>query len=78
MITKLYRLIPQKFKGFLADFKGSYFGGYTNKSYSQEGEDIILNRIFENQNRGFYVDVGANPPKRFSHTYLIYKKGWTG
>jgi FkbM family methyltransferase len=47
-------------------------------SYSQEGEDMILKRIFEGQQKGFYVDVGAHHPKRFSNTYFFYKKGWTG
>lgn len=51
---------------------------FANLSYSQEGEDMILNRIFENQKNGFYVDVGALHPKRFSNTYLFYKKGWRG
>jgi len=48
------------------------------KSYSQEGEDMILRRIFVNSNSGFYVDVGAFHPTRFSNTYLFYKRGWRG
>ncbi|WP_026952120.1 FkbM family methyltransferase [Algoriphagus mannitolivorans] len=47
-------------------------------SYSQEGEDLLLQRIFENKASGFYVDVGAHHPERFSNTYLFYKKGWRG
>ena len=47
-------------------------------SYSQEGEDLLLQRIFENKISGFYVDVGAHHPERFSNTYLFYKKGWRG
>ena len=47
-------------------------------SYSQEGEDCVLNRIFNNKKNGFYVDVGAHHPVRFSNTYLFYKKGWSG
>ena len=46
--------------------------------YSQEGEDIILKRVFENKNKGFFVDIGAHHPIRFSNTYLFYKEGWTG
>ncbi len=46
--------------------------------YSQEGEDILLNRIFEGQLSGFYVDIGAHHPTRFSNTYLFYLKGWKG
>ncbi len=51
---------------------------YSTLSYSQEGEDLILKRIFEGQKTGFYVDVGAHHPKRFSNTYLFYKMGWRG
>ncbi|MFN4762870.1 FkbM family methyltransferase [Gillisia sp. Q332] len=51
---------------------------YSTLSYSQEGEDLILKRIFEGQKTGFYVDVGAHHPKRFSNTYLFYKLGWRG
>ncbi|MBD1874003.1 FkbM family methyltransferase [Nodosilinea sp. FACHB-131] len=49
-----------------------------NLSFSQEGEDRILCRIFEYQNQGFYVDVGAHHPQRFSNTYLFYLRGWKG
>jgi len=27
--------------------------------YSLYGEDIVLDHIFENQNKGYYVDVGS-------------------
>ena len=47
-------------------------------SYSQEGEDMVLKRIFDNQTNGFYIDVGAHHPKRFSNTYNFYLKGWKG
>lgn len=49
-----------------------------NVSYAQEGEDIILNRFLAYQHKGFYVDIGAHHPTRFSNTYLFYKKGWSG
>jgi FkbM family methyltransferase len=48
------------------------------KSYSQEGEDMILRRIFSGRQTGFYVDVGAHHPRRFSNTYYFYKLGWSG
>lgn len=67
---------PLAHKGYklLRDF----FKLYATKSYAQEGEDLILKRIFENQNRGFYVDVGAHHPYRFSNTFLFYQRGWRG
>jgi FkbM family methyltransferase len=51
---------------------------YHEISFSQEGEDRILSRIFCNQESGFYVDIGAHHPQRFSNTYLFYLKGWNG
>jgi FkbM family methyltransferase len=44
----------------------------------QEGENIILERIFVKQFKGLYVDVGAHHPVRFSNTLNLYQKGWTG
>ena len=49
-----------------------------NLCYSQNGEDLILNRLLENKEKGFFIDVGAHHPIRFSNTYLFYKKGWSG
>jgi FkbM family methyltransferase len=57
---------------------GHWFESYAIKSYSQEGEDMVLRRIFEGVDTGFYVDIGAHHPKRFSNTYYFYKKGWRG
>ena len=47
-------------------------------AFSQEGEDLILRRIFEGQVGGFYVDVGAHHPSRFSNTFHFYRHGWRG
>ena len=51
---------------------------YGKTSYAQEGEDLLLGRIFATQEDGFYVDVGAHHPLRFSNTYLLYRQGWHG
>ena len=53
------------------------YDSFAMESYSQEGEDRILARLF-NQKTGFYVDVGAHHPRRFSNTFLFYKRGWSG
>lgn len=50
----------------------------SNKSYSNEGEDMILRRIFFKKANGFYIDIGAFHPKKSSNTYNLYKKGWNG
>lgn len=79
MLKKIIKtVLPKTIKEKLIEFKNNYFDGYALRSYSQEGEDMILRRLFEKQQTGFYVDVGAHHPKRFSNTYFFYKKGWRG
>lgn len=51
---------------------------YALRSYSQEGEDVILRKIFDGQPNGFYVDVGAHHPFRYSNTQYFYERGWRG
>ena len=79
MVKKtLKTILPKSAIEKLAKVKNNYFDSYALKSYSQEGEDMILRRLFEKQKTGFYVDVGAHHPKRFSNTYFFYKLGWSG
>jgi FkbM family methyltransferase len=53
-------------------------GWYRSSSYSHDGEDRILANLFPGQAEGFFVDVGAHHPKRFSNTFLLYQRGWRG
>ena len=46
--------------------------------FGQEGEDILLTRVFGNKTNGFFVDVGAHHPTRFSNTYMLSLNGWSG
>jgi FkbM family methyltransferase len=70
-------LSPQLYWYLLQGFN-EIINGFTHKSYSLEGEDMVLRRIFDEQLTGFYIDVGAHHPKRFSNTYYFYCKGWKG
>lgn len=47
-------------------------------SHAQEGEDLILFRLFRGARSGLYVDVGAHHPIKYSNTFLFYQKGWRG
>ncbi len=47
-------------------------------SFSQEGEDLVLARLLGGVSTGFYVDIGAHHPTRFSNTYYFYRRGWRG
>lgn len=58
-------------KTFLTDFLKIH--------YSQFGEDVILKELIDkNEKKGFYVDVGCYHPKKFSNTYMLHKRGWSG
>lgn len=45
--------------------------------YSQNGEDFILEKIF-NKNRGYFVEIGCLDGIEFSNTYFFERKGWKG
>ena len=47
------------------------------KTYSQFGEDLIVNKFFKNF-VGKYVDIGCYHPIKYNNTLLLYEKGWTG
>ena len=47
-------------------------------SYSYGGVDSLVNNIFKNNDKGFYVDVGCGHPVKNNNTYLLNKKGWHG
>ncbi|MBI2108828.1 MAG: FkbM family methyltransferase [Parcubacteria group bacterium] len=76
MIKQLKRLIPRSYFPRISFFKNTFFSN-PQKSYSQFGEDVILQKLLKKKN-GFYVDVGAYHPKHYSNTYLLHKKGWGG
>tara|TARA_B100001093_G_C26858943_1_gene1028889 strand:+ start:1700 stop:2341 length:642 start_codon:yes stop_codon:yes gene_type:complete len=52
-------------------------------SYSQSGEDMVLRYLLKADGidlnaGGFFVDVGAHHPRRFSNTKFFYDLGWSG
>lgn len=65
------------FDGYFSDLVNKVWS-FLGISYSQDKEDIFLTKYFKNKKKGFYIDVGAHHPSRFSNTYLFYKKGWKG
>ena len=54
------------------------FDPYRRTAYSQDGEDLLLHGLLGAKARGYYVDIGAFHPRKFSNTYLFYKQGWNG
>ena len=53
---------------------------YKKNCYSQDGEDMLLASFYEGikNYKGFYIDIGAHHPFRFSNTAHFYKNGWRG
>jgi FkbM family methyltransferase len=55
-----------------------------NCSFSQSGEDIVIQALLRdqqpeaNEQPGFFFDVGAYHPFRYSNTFLLYLRGWRG
>ena len=79
---KIWGIIPKRVKAYfyfknLIEFRENIKWEYCRLSYSQEGEDLLIDRILYNENL-FYVDVGAHHPFRFSNTYLFYRRGARG
>jgi len=55
-------------------------GVYYQKSYSQCGEDLIVDYIFNTLKLAHpsYLDIGAHHPYFLSNTYLFYRQGCRG
>lgn len=47
-------------------------------SYSQNFEDVILNRVFKRIPQGMYIDIGAYDPVIDSVSLSFYERGWRG
>jgi FkbM family methyltransferase len=80
VMNQIKNIIPPNWVYLLTHIKKMLSpNGFLIKTYSGDGEDIILNKyLFKNKNDGFYVDVGSFHPKYISNTYLLHKRGWKG
>lgn len=47
-------------------------------SHTPTSEDILIDKLLGHKKKGFYVDIGACDPNRFSNTKKFYDKGWRG
>ena len=76
----IYAGIPASYKDFLRQEilnEHAYFK-YLSTCFSQEGEDQILSQYFYGADTGFFLDIGAYHPIKYSNTYKFYLKGWRG
>lgn len=70
-------LMRKKIRKFLYDIS-YYYRRIMLGSYSQYGEDLVIERELWGINEGRYIDVGAYDPKYLSNTYRLYRLGWRG
>jgi FkbM family methyltransferase len=48
-------------------------------SFSQHGEDKVLLELLTSANaKGPFVDIGCNHPFKYSNSYLLHLRGWSG
>jgi FkbM family methyltransferase len=69
---------PVTWGPFTRAMEASKFDFDFNISWSQGGEDLALLHAILNSGNGFYIDVGAHHPNRFSVTRHLYQRGWRG
>lgn len=74
---KIYGL-PRFLQYAFLEIRRKIWFEFVLNSYSQNGEDLVIHKLLGNKKRGFYVDVGANDPVRFSNTQHFYRIGWRG
>lgn len=66
----------KKLIDYISIFKRKY--KYKKFTYAFNGVDLNIDYIFQNQKKGFYLDIGAQHPISNNNTYLLFKKGWKG
>lgn len=67
--------------GQLLKFRGAPLrNGHSKRSYSQCGEDLIVDYVFQLRGvaRPSYLDIGAHHPYWLSNTALFYERGCRG
>ncbi len=47
-------------------------------SFSQSGEDLLIDAFLGHMEKGFYVDIGAHDHIALSNTCKFYLRGWNG
>tara|TARA_B100000989_G_C19464760_1_gene437768 strand:+ start:129 stop:836 length:708 start_codon:yes stop_codon:yes gene_type:complete len=77
-LSKLNFLKKNKFLYWIYKIQKIYKNKKPNNHYAEFAEDVMVNRIFKNLSKGFYVDIGAYHPFKGSLTYNLYAKGWSG
>ncbi len=77
--TKLKQSVPPAWRFRLLELKKRLtLSSFKTNTYSGDGEDVLLLKLFKEKPEGFYVDVGCFHPKMISNTCLLHARGWRG
>jgi FkbM family methyltransferase len=79
-VLPIYFKIINKNFAFFTDYKDQYGKIASTIGYNgQRGQDRFLEEnIYSNKTDGFFLDIGANDPKKLSNTLYFEEKGWSG
>lgn len=83
LFKQLYNMYRRQGAVALSDyliksFKYLSVDRFLRGSFSQKGEDLVIDRYFNHKRKGFYIDIGAYHPTINSNTKYFYDKGWYG
>ncbi len=63
----------------LSKYAKAHFPDIANrKEREHAGECDLVHLYFDRAKTGYYIEVGANEPKRSSQTWMLEQTGWTG
>jgi len=82
-VKKIARALGLNLSGWASSRYDRHVAQAAPKTYSQYGEDAALRGFMDVRcrtpgYRGFWVDVGAHHPTRFSNTRMFSEMGWRG
>lgn len=74
----LIRTLMYSLEFAIRPFWRKYWVNSVCKSYSQDYEDVIIDKALGNKATGIYLDIGAFDPTDLSNTKRFYDRGWRG
>ena len=66
------------FRFLISDICRRLFFNEARFFFAQGGEDIHILYLLNDQQSGFYLDIGSNDPIQYSNTFKLYLAGWNG
>ena len=82
ILKQIYHLYRKQGTAVLSGYLINSFNAILSRrfrgSFSQKGEDLIIEKVLGYKKKGFYIDIGACHPERFNNTKFFYDRGWHG